>query len=146
MTENTPTPDEVQTAEPAEEVMRRMVRDLALLDDEERALLGSAEHIEAVTAERDALAATLAEAPHGIECNVQGPYGHPILDCTCWKSKLPEDALAARDRQQRIEGLTMAAAHLKEHDLTRTGDAIHALHRLADQLHKPASLGQEIQQ
>lgn len=72
------------------------------------------EATEAVTAERDALAAILAEVPHADNC----PHGHWFIDeeagpggrtkqsfdCDCWKSKLPADALAARDADKWDEG------------------------------------------
>lgn len=47
----------------------------------------------AVLTERDALAAILTEAPHWFGCAAQFQRG----PCRCWKSRLPADALAARD-------------------------------------------------
>lgn len=57
-----------------------------------------ADAVLALTAERDALAAIVSEAPHTSGCR------YPIIPCHCWKSKLTADALSARDADKWDEG------------------------------------------
>lgn len=116
MTENTPTP--APPLEP-ERLLAELDRRAALPKDvSDRAFtIGirwifrqAAALIRSRTAERDALAAILAEAPHASGCHARH-YSSRVAEhlCDCWKSKLPADALAARDARS----LDRIISHLK---------------------------------
>lgn len=143
MTENTPTPTEL-IAEDWEAYLTRPGAPQGWYESEsgEEFAAGWDAARRRFTAERDALAAILAEAGHGGGCALANPYSR-LGRCDCWKSKLPADALAARDagvrraERNRIVSLLIGpAAHLADsvrafkagwHDADmrgRTGDRV----------------------
>lgn len=78
----------------------------------------AADLIRTRTAERDALAAVLAEAPHYEYCasiipDMFGTDGRPRPECDCVKAKLPTDALADRDAEKWDEGARAAHDRLR---------------------------------
>lgn len=92
--ENTPTPAELarNNLEVADELLADSGIKLPVL------VTWLRDDLRAVLAERDALAASLAEfAPHADACAKNHPWWDNMRPCSCWKSKTPVNLLAARD-------------------------------------------------